>query len=179
MKSGTWKHGCRQCCPVLYRTLPPLSATLRSRFPGYPSGPVHAAAEATLALLKRSGLSSARLMEIPGGYPAVFGEVPAPAGAPTVLLYAHYDVQPGKKEDGWETDPFEPVIKDGRLFGRGAADDKSGVVIIAAALSLFSGRPPVGVKVVIEGEEETEGHLEEFIAGPPGYFLLRCVRDPR
>jgi Acetylornithine deacetylase/Succinyl-diaminopimelate desuccinylase and related deacylases len=139
-------------------------------FPGYPEGPVRATAEATLALLKKYRIPGARLMEIPGGYPAVYAEIPAPAGAPTVLLYAHYDVQPAKREDGWETDPFGAVEKDGRLFGRGTADDKSGIVTSAAALSLFGGRPPVGVKIVIEGEEETESHLDAYVPAHPEFF---------
>jgi len=139
-------------------------------FPGCPKEPVHAAADAVLALLKKYGCPGARLMEIPGGYPVVYCEVPAPPGAPTVVLYAHYDVQPARKEDGWETDPFAPVIKDGRLYGRGSADDKCGIVAIAAALRLFCGRPPVGVKVVIEGEEETESHLDAYVAAHPAFF---------
>jgi acetylornithine deacetylase/succinyl-diaminopimelate desuccinylase-like protein len=139
-------------------------------FPGYPPGPVHAMADATVALLKRYGLQDARLIGIPGGYPAVYGEIPAPPGAPTVLMYAHYDVQPAKKEDEWETDPWTPQEKDGRIYGRGAADDKSGIMIIAASLRILGGKPPVGVKVLIEGEEETHGHLEEFVAAHPACF---------
>lgn len=139
-------------------------------FPGCPKEPVHAAADAVLALLKRSGLSGARFLEIPGGYPVVYGEIPPPPGAPVVVLYAHYDVQPAKKENGWETDPFAPVIKDGRLYGRGSADDKCGIAAIAAALALFGGRPPVGIKVVIEGEEETESHLDAYVAAHPAFF---------
>lgn len=69
-------------------------------FPGYPAEPVNAMAEATVAVLKRSGLEGVRLMDIPGGYPAVYGEIPAPPGAPTVMMYAHYDVQPARREDG-------------------------------------------------------------------------------
>lgn len=136
-------------------------------FPGYPSEPVYAAADATLALLKRCGLSSARFLDIPGGYSSIYGEIPAPPGKPTLLLYAHYDVQPAKKEDGWEIDPWDPAIKNGRIFGRGSADDKSGIAIIAASLKVFGGKPPVGIKVLIEGEEETNGHLEEFVAANP------------
>ena len=70
-------------------------------FPGYPPAPVHAMAQATADLLERYGLSGARLIDIPGGYPAVYGEIPAPPGRPTVLMYAHYDVQPAREEDGW------------------------------------------------------------------------------
>jgi acetylornithine deacetylase/succinyl-diaminopimelate desuccinylase-like protein len=139
-------------------------------FPGYPSKPVYDMADATAALLKRYGLKDVHLLDIPGGYPAVYGEIPAPPGAPTVMMYAHYDVQPARKEDGWETDPWTPVVKDGRLFGRGAADDKSGIVIAAASLKAFNGRPPVGVKVLIEGGEEAPDHLDEFVAAHPEFF---------
>jgi acetylornithine deacetylase/succinyl-diaminopimelate desuccinylase-like protein len=141
-------------------------------FPGYPSGPVTAMADATAALLKEYGLQAVRLIDIPGGYPAVYGEIPAPPGAPTVLMYAHYDVQPARKEDGWETDPWTPVEKGGRIYGRGATDDKSGIVIAAASLRVFEGKPPVGVKVLIEGEEETNSHLDAFVAAHPDLF--RC-----
>jgi acetylornithine deacetylase/succinyl-diaminopimelate desuccinylase-like protein len=144
-------------------------------FPGYPSPPVHAMADATVALLKRYGLQDVRLLEIPGGYPAVYGEIAAPPGAPTVMMYAHYDVQPAQKEDGWETDPWTAVVKDGRLYGRGAADDKSGIMITAASLGVFKGNPPVGVKVIIEGGEEAPDHLEEFVAAHPEFFSCDAV----
>ncbi len=79
----------------------------------------------------------------------MFAEYPGPG--PTVLLYAHYDVQPAPP-DGWDTDPFTPVVRDGRLYGRGAADDKSGIVAHLAALRANGKRPHV--KVLIEGSEE-------------------------
>jgi len=141
-------------------------------FPGYPSGPVTAIADATAELFREYGLPGVHLLEIPGGFPAVYGECPAPPGAPTVMMYAHYDVQPAKKEDGWETDPWTAVEKDGRILGRGAADDKSGIVTIAATLAVFNGKPPVGVKVLIEGEEETTSHLDAFVIAHPDFF--RC-----
>jgi len=75
-------------------------------------------------------------------------------------------------EQGWTMEPFEPEIREERMFGRGASDDKSGVMIIAAALRLFGGEPPVGVKVLIEGEEETGSNLETLIAANPN--LVRC-----
>jgi acetylornithine deacetylase/succinyl-diaminopimelate desuccinylase-like protein len=141
-------------------------------FPGYPPEPVMAMANATAALLKEYGMHDVRLLEIPGGYPTVYGEIPAPPGAPTIMLYAHYDVQPARKEDGWETDPWTAVEKDGRIYGRGAADDKSGILMIAASLAVFDGKPPVGVKVIIEGEEETTSHLDAFVVAHPDFF--RC-----
>ena len=140
-------------------------------FPGYPEEPVLAMADATVAVLREYGIPDAHRIEIPGGYPAVYGEIPAPPGMPTVLMYAHYDVQPAQKEDGWETDPWEPVEKIGRLYGRGSADDKSGILLVAASLRIFEGKPPVGVKVLIEGEEETTSHIEELVAARPDLFL--------
>ena len=94
----------------------------------------------------------------------------APEGAPTVLLYGHYDVQPAPMEQGWTSDPFVPEWRDGRLYGRGAADDKSGVAIHAGTLRVFDGRPPVGVKVIIEGEEETLSKLEAYVEKHPDRF---------
>ena len=141
-------------------------------FPGFPSEPVLAAADAVVDLLERYGVPGARLLDVPGGYPAVFAEIAAPPGAPTILLYAHYDIQPAPMEQGWDTEPFEPEIRDERIYGRGTADDKSGVMIIAATLRLFGGQPPVGVKVLMEGEEETGSNLETLIAANPG--LVRC-----
>ena len=136
-------------------------------------------AQATADLLKRYGLSNARLLEIPGGYPAVIGDIPAPPGAPTVILYAHYDVQPARSEDGWETDPWIPVVKDGRLYGRGAADNKSGIATIAGAIRALSGRYPVGIKVIIEGEEETASHLHAFVESTPGTVQVRPLHHHR
>jgi acetylornithine deacetylase/succinyl-diaminopimelate desuccinylase-like protein len=131
--------------------------------PGYDPGEVRRSAEATAALLEGAGLQRVQLLELADAHPAVYGEIPAPPGAPTVLLYAHHDVQP--PGDGWSTDPFDPVERDGRLFGRGTSDDKCGVVLHAASLAALGGSLPVGVKVFVEGEEETGSlHLEEFLA---------------
>ncbi|HZP90287.1 MAG TPA: dipeptidase [Actinomycetota bacterium] len=123
-------------------------------FDGFDPAPVRRSAEATAEILASAGLGGVRLIELPGDHPAVFGRLDGPAGSPTVLLYAHHDVQPSGPEDLWDTPPFEPVEKNGRLFGRGTADDKSGIAIHAAVLRAFEGRPPVTVKVIVEGEEE-------------------------
>lgn len=116
---------------------------------------VEDSARTVAELLQAEGLQVEIVRE--GGRPAVIGHLPAPDGAPTVLLYAHHDVQP-PGEDGWDTDPFEPTQVGERLFGRGVADDKAGVMAHVAALRAHGGRPPVGVTVFVEGEEEIGSH---------------------
>lgn len=154
----------RALMPGLLDDLGALIAIPSVAFPGFPPDPVHRTAGAVVELLRRSGADEARLLEIHGGYPAVYAEVPGPAGAPTVLLYAHYDVQPAPPEQGWTSDPWVPTRKqDGRIYGRGAADDKSGVVVHAGTLQALRGELPVTLKVLIEGEEETVSHLEDFV----------------
>jgi acetylornithine deacetylase/succinyl-diaminopimelate desuccinylase-like protein len=158
--------------PQVIADLSALSSIPSVAFPGFPEEPVLRAANATLDILRRYGVESARLLDIPGGYPSVYGELPGPSGSPTVLLYAHYDVQPAPPEQGWQTEPFAPTLKDGRLYGRGTADDKSGVLQHAASIRALDGKLPVGIKVLIEGEEETTSHLESFVAANPE--LVRC-----
>jgi len=148
--------------PEVIADLGALSAIPSDAFPGFPREPVLRAANATVDLFRRCDVDSARLLDIPGGYPVVYGELPGPPGSPTVALYGHYDVQPAPPSQGWLTDPFDPVLKDGRLYARGAADDKSGVVQHAASIRALQGKLQVGIKVLIEGEEETASHLESF-----------------
>src|SRR5688500_267878 len=113
---------------------------------------VEASAEATAELLRAEGLEVEIVRE--GGRPAVIGHVDGPEGAPTVLLYAHHDVQPPGDDATWDTPPFEPTEREGRLYGRGAADDKAGIMAHLAALRAHRGALPVGVTVFVEGEEE-------------------------
>jgi len=153
------------------RVVTELERLVRIPSMGYPdSDPanVRASAEATREILKEAGVENARLLELDGGHPAVFGELAGPGDAPTILLYAHHDVQPEGPLDQWDTPPFEPVVKDGRMYGRGAADDKSGIVVHAAAIRalLADGDPPVTIKVVVEGEEEcSTEHLPQLVGG--------------
>ncbi len=116
-------------------------------------GDVLAAANHVANLLTRVGCPEVRLLEA-GGKPAVYGHFPAPEGQPTILLYAHYDVQPTGDPAAWTSPAFTPEERDGRIYARGSADDKGGIAIHLAALRVFNGKPPVGVKLFIEGEEE-------------------------
>lgn len=156
--------------PDVVSDLSQLSAIPSVAFPGFPSEPVTRAANATLDILRRYGIENARLLDIPGGYPSVYGEIAGPEGAPTVMMYGHYDVQPAPMDQGWSTDPFAPVLKNGRLYGRGAADDKSGVMQHAASIRAMGGNLPVNIKILIEGEEETNSHLEAYVEANPELF---------
>ena len=114
-----------------------------------------ACAAAVAELAGAAGAAQVRTVRAEGGAPAVLAHWPAPAGQPTVLLYAHHDVQPTGGDEHWTSPPFEPTERDGRLYGRGAADDKAGVMTHLAVLRAFDGRPPVGVTLFVEGEEES------------------------
>ncbi|MFN8126458.1 MAG: M20/M25/M40 family metallo-hydrolase [Candidatus Nanopelagicales bacterium] len=138
-------------------------------FPDYDTTPVVACAEACAELLRDAG---AEVELIPGttGIPTVRAEVPGPPGSPTVLLYSHYDVQPGSDPAAWDSPAFDPTLRDGRLYGRGAADDKSGVVSHIACVRAFDGHPPVTLRILLEGEEEYGGDFEEWPTTRPQEF---------
>jgi acetylornithine deacetylase/succinyl-diaminopimelate desuccinylase-like protein len=127
-------------------------------FPGFDAGAVNRCADAVAGLLKKSGLTDVRVLQTDTGHPSAFGQWINAHDKPTVLMYAHHDVQPAGREESWTTPPFEPTERGGRLYGRGVADDKAGVVLHAAAVGSYlaaAGTLPVNVKVLIEGEEET------------------------
>ena len=115
---------------------------------------VQRSAQATADLLSQAGFADVQIVS-EGGAPAVIARHPAPSGAPTVLLYAHHDVQPEGDPEQWASPPFEPTERNGRLYGRGSADDKAGIATHLAAFRAHDGKPPVGVTVFVEGEEES------------------------
>jgi cysteinylglycine-S-conjugate dipeptidase len=132
---------------------------------GHDGADVRRCAETARGWLAESGLQETRLLEVDGAHPAVFGQTPGPPGSPTVLLYAHHDVQPAGSEELWDSPAFDATERDGRLYGRGTADDKAGIAAHVAALRAWQGAPPVTVSVLLEGEEEIASpHLDDFLA---------------
>ena len=130
------------------------------------AGDVRACAEWTAAEMKRIGLEHVRLIETPGN-PVVCGDWLHAEGAPTILFYGHYDVQPVDPLDLWESPPFEAAVRQGEIYARGAADDKGQVFMHCKAVEAClrrAGRLPVNVRFVIEGEEEIGSvHLDAFV----------------
>jgi cysteinylglycine-S-conjugate dipeptidase len=164
MPTGDLQQTIKALMPRLTDELKKLVRLPSVAFPDFPAAPVEQTGAAVAQLLTDAGLANVRMMDVPRAPQVVFGERPAQPGAPTVLLYAHYDVQPAGPEDAWNSPPFEPAERDGRLYGRGAADDKSGIVMHAGTLLALGDDCPVGIKVVIEGQEEAgEGGIEEWV----------------
>ena len=153
--------------------MPSVRADLEAlvRIPSVSADPARAedvrrSAEATAELFRAEGFDDVQILSSGGGAPAVVARRPAPEGAPTVLLYAHHDVQPVGDLAHWDSEPFVPTERGDRLYGRGAADDKAGIAAHLAAVRAFGADLPVGVTLLIEGEEEVgsptlEAFLEE------------------
>jgi acetylornithine deacetylase/succinyl-diaminopimelate desuccinylase-like protein len=130
-------------------------------FPEHTRPALLEAHQAVLDLFRDAGVDQLSSLELPGTAPIVVGEIAAPPDAPTVLLYGHYDVVPAGDEDEWESPPFEATERGGAIYGRGAADSKANVLAHVGALRAWEGRPPVGVKILVEGQEEVGSPLED------------------
>src|SRR6476659_5126811 len=123
-------------------------------------------AEWTAEEMRRIGLQNVRLVETPG-FPVVYGDWLGAPGAPTILFYGHYDVQPVDPLDLWESPPFEATVRDGEIYARGSADDKGQVFMHFKAIEAHlkqNGRLPMNIKIILEGEEEVgSANLDNFI----------------
>ena len=132
-----------------------------------PSEPLERSAEVLRAVMESAGLEHCEIIDFPGGHPYVYGDWLHAEGAPTLLLYGHHDVMPPGRAEKWITPAFEPSVRDGRLYGRGAVDDKAGVMVHVAAVASYlksAGSLPVNVKFIVEGEEEVGSQsLDAFL----------------
>jgi acetylornithine deacetylase/succinyl-diaminopimelate desuccinylase-like protein len=130
------------------------------------AGDVRRCAEWTAEELKRVGMQNVRLIDTPGN-PVVYGDWLGAPGAPTILFYGHYDVQPVDPLDQWTTPPFEATVRDGEIYARGSADDKGQVFMHIKAVEAHlkqQGKLPLNIKFFIEGEEEVGSvHLDDFV----------------
>ncbi|SDJ39715.1 dipeptidase [Streptomyces indicus] len=147
-------------------------------FEQFPKSESEAAANWVADALRAEGFTDVALLDTPDGTQSVYGLLPGPEGAPTVLLYAHYDVQPPLDEQAWVTPPFELTERDGRWFGRGAADCKGGVIMHLLALRALkaNGGVPVSVKFIAEGsEEQGTGGLERYAEAHPELLVSDAI----
>lgn len=168
----------RLLMPQLRADLARLVAIPSISAPGYPEethAPLRGAYDEVASLFGDAGVTIGDPLELPGTAPVVMGEIPAPPGAPTVLLYSHYDVVPVGEEAKWESPPFEATERDGAIYGRGAADTKSNILMHVGALRAWDGRPPVGIKVVIEGMEEVGSAFSTFPPSRPDLFAADAM----
>jgi acetylornithine deacetylase/succinyl-diaminopimelate desuccinylase-like protein len=164
--------------PQLKSDLARLVAIPSISAPNYPEqthAPLLDAYEAVAELFRAAGVRVLDPLQLPGTAPVVLGEIPAPEGAPTVLLYSHYDVVPVGDESKWESPPFEASERDGAIYGRGTADTKSNILMHVGALRAWEGKPPVGIKVVIEGMEEVGSAFSTYPPSHPELFAADAM----
>jgi acetylornithine deacetylase/succinyl-diaminopimelate desuccinylase-like protein len=154
--------------PATVQRLADLVCIPSCSFPGFDPAHVVASATATAAWFSDAGFPEVEVLPGGGEHPAVIAsDRRAGPQRPTLLLYAHHDVQPPLREALWRTPPHEPVVRDGRMWGRGSADDKAGIMCHAAAAAAWNataGAPPINLVAVIEGEEEVGSpHFAAFL----------------
>lgn len=145
-------------------------------FPAHTRGPLNQTYDALIGLFRSAGVQRIQGLELPGAAPILTAEIPAPEGAPTVLLYGHYDVVPAGDEGKWHSPPFEATERDGAIYGRGTADSKSNILVHVGALRAWGGKPPVGIKILVEGQEEVGSPLEDgYPAKHPDMFRADAI----
>jgi acetylornithine deacetylase/succinyl-diaminopimelate desuccinylase-like protein len=165
--------------PQLKDDLAQLVAIPSVSAPGFPDETrpaLHDAHDALVELFRDAGVGGLDVLDLPDTAPIIMGELPAPAGAPTVLLYGHYDVVSAGNESEWSSPPFEATERNGAIYGRGTADSKSNLLVHLGALRAWEGRPPVGVKLLLEGQEEVGSPLEDgYPATRPERFRANAI----
>lgn len=169
MEQSALRERIRQLLPGLVEQLKDLVRIPSVAMPGVPNPSVADAYEAVAAALGDAGVQVREPLMLADTQPVLIGEIPGPEGAPTVLLYCHYDVVPAD-EEGWDTPPFEPVERAGAVFGRGTADSKSNILVHVGALTALAGSLGVGIKVVIEGQEEYGSAFDYYPEQNPDLF---------
>ncbi len=163
--------------PQLKEDLARLVAIPSVSAPGFPEPrqPLLDAYETIVGLLRDAGVETLGALELPDTAPVITGEIPGPDGAPTVLLYGHYDVVGVGDESKWESPPFEATERDGAIYGRGSADSKSNILKHIGALRAWQGKPPVGIKLVVEGQEETGSAFTTYPPTRPELFAADAM----
>jgi acetylornithine deacetylase/succinyl-diaminopimelate desuccinylase-like protein len=176
MTAGAVKEKVRALMPRAKKDLAELVAIPSVADPKqYPRKKCIDAADRVARHFSDVGFTNVAMREMRDGYPAIYGERQAKRGAPTVLLYAHYDVQPPLDEKAWKSPPFKLTEKRGRWFGRGAADCKGNIVMHLTALRALDGEGP-NLKVIVEGaEEQGTGALEEYVEKHPREFKADAI----
>jgi acetylornithine deacetylase/succinyl-diaminopimelate desuccinylase-like protein len=167
---------------AVHKLMPELKADLARlirvpsvAFPGFPQEPVLECHDLVVEMLRDAGVKKIETLKLPDVAPVIIGDLPGPKGAPTVLLYSHYDVVPMGEEKDWETPCFEATEKEGAIYGRGTADAKGNLIALLGAIRVWGGKPPVGIRFVIEGQEEFGSPFAVYPAKNPKMFEVDAM----
>ncbi|WP_407549136.1 M20/M25/M40 family metallo-hydrolase [Streptomyces sp. Pv4-95] len=153
-----------------------LAAIPSIAFPGFSPEPVLQARDLLVALLRDAGVADIGELNLPGTAPVITAGIPPPTpDAPTVLLYGHYDVQPPGDERHWTSPPFEPTDFEGGIRARGIADDKANLMVHIGTLRAYGGRPPVGINIIFEGQEEYGSAFDHYPPTDPDLFACDAM----
>lgn len=162
--------------PQLQEDLIRLAAIPSIASSGFPPEPLLAAHDLVVELLHAAGVEQIGRLQLEGKTaPVVTAEIPGPPGSPTVLMYTHYDVVPAGDESLWHSPPFEPVERDGAIYGRGVADSKANLIAMIGAVRAWGGKPPVTLRLVIEGQEEVGSPFDFLPLIEPEHFAADAI----